>query len=100
MRVVIERDLRITVTHQLRYDVDGRSRFKQACGDSVSEAMHTNVNAFRSLDSKPVHGAMYPIPDYIIRQVRANVRICEEIFRRVGSIMPFDPIPKVLLDFT
>jgi hypothetical protein len=64
--VVIERDLRITVSHKLRDDVDGRSGLKQASRYSVAEAMNPHVRSLRSCNTEPAHRAMNTVPDDVI----------------------------------
>lgn len=95
MRVVVERDLRVTVAHELRYDVSGRSGFKQACCDTVSEAVDTDVNSLRGLDSQPAHRAMNAVPNDVVRQIRSAIGIGEQVALRIGAVIFFDPIVEV-----
>ena len=58
MRVVLERDLRITMAHEFRYDVNRRSGFEQTCRYPVPEAVDADVRALRC--GYPQGG---PLPD-------------------------------------
>ena len=65
VRVVVQSDFGIAVTHHSRDDVDGRSGLKEFSRNSMPEAVEPDANAFGSLNSELGHCSMHAVPHYL-----------------------------------
>ena len=86
VRVVLERDLRITTAHELRYDVNRRSGFEQTCRYAVPEAVDADVRVLRRGYPEPSHCPMQAVFHDIIGEVWPADGVGEQVALRIGSI--------------
>jgi hypothetical protein len=75
MRIVPERDVRVSMAHKPGNDVNRGAGLEQFGRDSMPEAVDAEVNALRGFDSKFGHGPMGTILDYIVRWVRPSFEL-------------------------
>ena len=79
VRVMLQRDVRISMAHEPGDDVDRSAGFEQLLGYSMAEGMYAYVNAFRSFNPKFRHGPMNAVFHNVVGEEGLALGVGEEI---------------------